>query len=88
MNIKGQELTNEIIMEIGRFAILWNCFEREIFNNNCSSEKIKNNYENISISKEAQYKLANVLKKRSKEVGQFIPDYVNNGLHPSNAHRT
>lgn len=36
MKIKGCELKNETVLEIGRFAILWNCFESEWCNNKCN----------------------------------------------------
>ena len=41
MKIKGCELKNETVLEIGRFAILWNCFERNCCNNNCNPSSIK-----------------------------------------------
>lgn len=46
MNIKGYKLTDEIVIEIGRFAILWNCFERGFFNNKCCPKKINEIYKN------------------------------------------
>lgn len=85
MNIKGHELTDEIVVEIGRFAILWNCFERFIFTNECSPAKIKEIYKELSISKAMQEKFANVLNERRSWFGQLIPDYVDTGLYPGNA---
>lgn len=87
MNIKGYELTDEIVIEIGRFAILWNCFERDFFNNKCCLKKINEIYKKLTISKDAQEKLANVLNKRRNCFRQLISYYVNIGLHPGNAHQ-
>ena len=28
MEIKGEKLNDGLVMEIGKFSILWNCFER------------------------------------------------------------
>ena len=85
MNIKDYELNDEVIMEIGRFAILWNCFERDFFYNDCNSDKIEGIYNDLSISKTAQEKLEKALNERRSYVRQLIPDYVAGGLHPGNA---
>lgn len=85
MNIKDYELNDEVIMEIGRFAILWNCFERDFFDNNCNSDKIEGIYNDLSISKTAQEKLEKALNERRSYARQLISDYVDGGLHPGNA---
>lgn len=87
MVIRGNELANETVLEIGRFAILWNCLERSIFDNNCSIPKIKERYKNIYINEEAQKRLAEVLNVRRGWFRQVIPEYVETGLYPGNAHR-
>ena len=51
MIIRGNKLTDEIVVEIGRFTILWNCFERYICANQCSPAKIKDVYKDLSIDK-------------------------------------
>ena len=33
MVIKGNRLDDQLVMEIGKFSILWNCFERFQCNN-------------------------------------------------------
>jgi len=35
-------LENETILEIGKFSILWGCFEWKYFDNNCNKNKIDN----------------------------------------------
>lgn len=87
MIIRGNKLTDETVMEIGRFTILWNCLERFVFDNNCSALKIKENYNDIFISEEAQRSLAAVLNERRGWFGQIISEYVDTGLYPGNAHR-
>lgn len=39
MKIKGHELNDELVVEIGRFSVLWNCFERFQCDNFCSPSK-------------------------------------------------
>ena len=87
MIIRGNKLTDEIVVEIGRFTILWNCFERYICANQCSPAKIKDVYKDLLIDKVAQEKLAAVLNERRSWFGQVICDYVDTGLYPGNARR-
>lgn len=85
MIIKENKLNDELVMEIGRFSILWNCFERYQCDNLCNPKKIKSVYSLLSINKEKQAKLAKVLNKRRSWFGQVIPEYVETGLYPGNA---
>ena len=85
MKIKGCELKNETVLEIGRFAILWNCFERNCCNNNCNPSSIKKISGSIQLDMEKQENLANVLNERRSWFGQLESDYVENSLHPGNA---
>lgn len=85
MKIKGCELKNETVLEIGRFAILWNCFERDCCNNNCNPSSIKKISGSIQLDMEKQENLANVLNERRSWFGQLESDYVENSLHPGNA---
>ena len=85
MEIKGEKLNDGLVMEIGKFSILWNCFERFQCNNVCNPKKIKKIYSLLSINKEEQAKLAKVLNKRRSWFGQVIPEYVETGLYPGNA---
>jgi len=85
MEIKGEKLNDGLVMEIGKFSILWNCFERFQCNNVCNPKKIKKIYSLLSISKEEQAKLAKVLNKRRSWFGQVISEYVETGLYPGNA---
>lgn len=88
MEIKGEKLNDELVMEIGKFSILWNCFERFQCNNFCTAKKIKEVYSLVSIDKDKQIKLAKVLNQRRAWFGQVIPEYVETGLYPGNAHQS
>lgn len=88
MLIKGYRLSNETVIEIGKFAILWNCFERDYCDNNCNPAKIKRVCQRLSISQESQKILAEVLNTRRGWFGQIIPEYVETGLYPGAARRT
>ena len=85
MEIKGEKLNDELVIEIGRFAILWNCFERFQCDNACNPKKIKTVASLISIDKNKQADLAAVLNKRCSWFGQVISEYVETGLYPGNA---
>lgn len=85
MKIKGCELKNETVLEIGRFAILWNCFESEWCNNKCNPYVIKKIADSIQLDGSKQANLATVLNKRRSWFGQLRSDYVRKSLHPDNA---
>lgn len=85
MKVKGQALKDETILEIGRFTILWNCFERDWCNNHCNPQTIKNKALSFKVDKETQANLAKVLNQRSYLFGQLKMDYVKSSLHPERA---
>ena len=63
MKIKNYNLNDELILEIGKFSVLWNCFERFQCSNSCSSNKIRTICANISIEKDKEVVLATVLNR-------------------------
>ena len=85
MEIYGELLKNELVIEIGRFAILWNCFERFQCNNNCSPKEIKKIAPFLKVDVKYQARLAEVLNQRRSWFGQVISEYVETGLYPDNA---
>lgn len=85
MKIKGELLKDELVMEIGKFAILWNCFERFQCNNNCSPKEIKRIAPFLNVDVKYQAQLAEVLNQRRSWFGQVISEYVETGLCPGNA---
>ncbi len=86
MQIKGRNLENETVLEIGKFAILWNCFEKEYCNNNCKAAVIREKANLIQIDIGTQANFADVINKRRIILGQSITEYITNGLHGKNAH--
>ena len=85
MLIQGTELDDQLVVELGKFAILWNCFERFQCDKMCSSERIRTIAPVLHIDKEKQSALAAVLNKRRSWFGQIIPEYVETGLYPTGA---
>lgn len=88
MIIKGYDLNNELIFEIGRFSILWNLFERNQCNNNCNSRSIKDACTRINCDDIKQSKLAQVLNERCRLFCQDISGYVDVSLHPGNSRQS
>ena len=85
MIIRGNNLDDKLVIEIGRFSILWNCFERFQCDNVCNPTKIKLISQNIKIDKNKEVQLAQVLNERRSWFGQVISEYVETGLYPGNA---
>ena len=88
MEIKGYHLKDKTVLEIGKFSILWNCFEHDWCDNNCNPQKLKEKAELIHIDIEKQSNLANVINKRRQWFDQLEMDYVIESLHPENARRS
>lgn len=74
MIIKGNSLDDKLVMEIGKFSILWNCFERFQCDNFCNPKKIKEVYSLISIDKANQAELAKVLNKGVLGLDKLFPN--------------
>lgn len=85
MLIKGFDLREETVLEVGKFAVLWNWFERSWCHNNCNSTQIKRIANTIPVDAEKQAHFAEILNKRRYWFGQLEMDYVINSLHPGNA---
>lgn len=85
MLIKGHNLKKETVLEVGKFTILWNWFERYWCDNNCNPGKIKHIATKIHIDEEKQAYLAEVLNERRNWFGQLEMEYVRYSLHPDNA---
>lgn len=85
MKIKNYNLDDELILEIGKFSVLWNCFERFQCSNSCSPNKVKTICAKISIDKNKEVALAKVLNKRRSFYNIIIPEYVQQSLSPTGA---
>ncbi len=73
VDIIGYDLREETVLAIGKFAILWNIFEREKCNNYCTVSKMEKLIFNTS---DKWHQLAEVLKQRQEQFdlteGQYI----------------
>lgn len=85
MIIKGYDLKEATVLEVGKFAILWNYFEHNWCDNNCNPTKIKKISDTIRLNTERQAYLAEVLNERRSWFNQLECDYVKDSLHPGNA---
>lgn len=81
MLIKGFELSDELIVEIGKFAILWNLFEKSYFGYKCTPKKIMEICDCVSVSFEKQESLAKALNDRRMWFEQLYHDFILNGLY-------
>ena len=88
MKIRDFELKNKTVLEIGKFAILWNWFEKEFCENNCNYSRLKNASENVRIDSKKQKELADVFEVRKYMFMQVTEEYVDTGLYPDNARMT
>ena len=85
MKIKNYNLNDELILEIGKFSVLWNCFERFQCTNSCNPNSIRAICAKISIEKDKEVVLATVLNKRRSFYNMIIHEYVQQGLSPIGA---
>ena len=85
MKIRNYNLDDELIIEIGRFSVLWNCFERFQCNNSGNPNSIKAICAKISIDKDKEVALTTVLNKRRSFYNMIVSDYVQQGLFPTGA---
>ena len=88
MKIRDFELKDQTVLEIGKFAILWNWFEKEFCENNCNYSRLENASKNVRIDSQKQKELADVFEVRKYMFMQVTEEYVDTGLYPDNAKRT
>ena len=88
MWIKGYEIKDETVLEIGKFAILWNSFENSWCKNDCKAGELKEVAKNIFMDSYYQVEFAQELRRRCESFGQSKEDYVKNSLHPRNARKS
>lgn len=85
MQIKDFKLKDETVLEIGKFAILWNLFEKRFCNNNCNPNQLRRISPSLTIEPDALKKLAIVLNARRLWFEMVISDYARRSMHPGNA---
>ncbi len=81
MLIKGYDLNDELIVEIGKFAVLWNLFEKNHCNYNTTPAKIVEVCGYASVSEEKQAALAKALNDRRLWFEQLYNDFIVGGLY-------
>ena len=85
MRIKDFDLREETVLEVGKFAILWNWFERAWCKNNCNPKEIQKIANSISIDSKKQALFAKILNERRHLFHQLAPEYIDRSLHPPKA---
>jgi len=84
--IKDTELTDDIVLEIGKFTILWADFEYKYCQNDCNSESIWRFAKDHNIMSDELRDFSTTLKGRFKEDGDVIC-YVNYNLIPEGSRK-
>lgn len=89
MLIRGTELQDKTILEIGKFTVLWGLFERKYCcnpNDKHNREPLAEMYSRISISD----RLKETFSKRLHHRWQITQDdsYTEDGLHPDGANQS
>lgn len=77
VNIHNCFLQQDTVLSIGKFAILWNIFEREKCNNYCTVSKIEKLIFNTS---DKWHQLAEVLKRRQEQFDLTEEQYITRKL--------
>ena len=80
MLIKGHNLDDELIIEIGKFAVLWNLFEKEHCQYDYKLKKIEFICGHVSASQDKQAALADALNQRSSWYNQLYVDCISRDL--------
>lgn len=88
MKIRDFELKDQTVMEIGKFAILWNWFEGKFCDNKCNYKRLETVIKNVRIDFQKQKELADVFEVRKYMFMQITEEYVDTGLYPNNAKRS
>ena len=83
MYIKNYNLSDEIVREIGKFAILWSDFENRFFGCKCDAKQIENRHTNICIDNYSQVEFAKALNNRLRNFHISVQEYVDDRLHPT-----
>ena len=88
IEVLDARLTQETVIEIGKFAVLWCAFEKDQCGNECSPNKIIEMEGRIEkLNKIPFKKLADELKKRSEHLRLDIDNYVKTNLYPKHGAR-
>ena len=81
MLIKTYDLNDQLIVEIGKFAVLWNLFEKNHCNYKCNLSNILDVCNYVSVSNDKQTQLAKTLNDRRSWFEQLYTDFIVGGLY-------
>lgn len=78
--------SDQIILELGKFSLLWNAFERILFKQECSINKIKNyqHYDKINNEKYYLNLLNELLTYFNKKKTEITKDFIKQKLYSNN----
>lgn len=89
MKIKGHNLKYETVKELGKFAVLWNLFEKDFCGKSCNPQKIIKICDSgfVTIDRDVMQELAIVVAKRWAERYYIFDwsDYVKDSLYPDDS---
>ena len=85
MIIKNMEFNDDVVSETGRFAILWNFFENNYFDNTCGDKKIVQKSKKLVADAEKLASFQQVLHERQNLQEKSVERYIADGLFPKNA---
>lgn len=88
MWIKNFELDDGTVMEVGKFAVLWNLFEKHFCQNKCNPKKLKEIAPEVIIDECVMMNLSKALNIRRSWFDMMISDYAKESLHPENANQS
>ena len=88
MQIRGYTYSDEFVKEVGKFAMLWNWFEKTYCLKDAIFDNIIKACGEINIGIREKEKLARVLNERREDMKLSIEDYINRALYPSKRNKS
>ncbi len=85
MRIKNFYLNDELILELGKFTVLWNLFEENHCSNNCTPSVIEAIGNQLVIDETKRRELYMVINIRRVWFLETAEQYARISLHPGNA---
>ena len=85
MRIKNFNLNDELVLELGKFTVLWNLFEKKHCRNNCTPSTIERIGNQLVIDEAKRKELYKVINIRRIWFLETAEQYTRISLHPGNA---
>lgn len=87
VTILNSDLDRQTIEELGKFSILWGCFEKQYCSNNCNFGNLKKAVQAVKEVEIHTSLLQSALQMRINEIGiADTGEYFKEGLFPEGAH--